>query len=165
MLVREPVVIGTLGAAAIVAALAAGFQSAWPAMKSGLTRPNGPYQSGASLEIIGRLDSAAGRKILLIWLDPACSYCTESVSFYKRLSGVPQVRTVVVGTRPKEELESYLNQHDFRPEQILSVGAGEVKFRSTPALAIVLSSGAVLESWTGQLTTELEDRIFSKLRR
>ena len=101
---------------------------------------------------------------MVIWLQTACRYCTDSLGFYRHLSTRPRdIGVVVMGFEPTSVLVEYAARHALEPDQVISVPIETVKLRGTPTVLFVLSD-RVRALWIGKLTPSEENQVLSYFR-
>jgi peroxiredoxin len=123
------------------------------------------YAVGDSFGRVQGFDVATAPATLAVFLRSGCRYCTESMAFYRRLSAVPKrARIVVFGAQTEETLNAYLKENGFKPDQVFRAKAGELKFFSTPTLAVVGADGKVRGVWRGQLDDKREKEVEAAIR-
>jgi hypothetical protein len=104
---------------------------------------------------------------LLVFLRSSCSFCTESMPFYKQLresaatSGA-RWRLYFVSDEPPSALVAYLRSGGVDGATVLS-GAFPSAIRGTPSLVLLDGRGAVKASWQGVASRRQESGILSLL--
>ena len=73
------------------------------------------------------------------------------------------VQLVVIGFESQPVLDGYLAEHRFKPDRVVSVPVGSVRFQGTPTLALIESDGKIRTIWRGQLTSEREAEVRQSL--
>jgi hypothetical protein len=113
------------------------------------------------------VDWGRSRKTLVLVLSTNCHFCTESAPFYQRLareqSGRDDVRLMAVLPQSVEESRRYLDTNGVAISEVRQERPGEIRVPGTPALIIVDSAGAVVESWVGKLPPEKEEEVLKRL--
>jgi hypothetical protein len=158
-----------LDVVATVALIAASGTLMWTAWKPRVAGPsdsaiftpqNLGYVAGDKLGPLPDLDLSASPATLVLYLRSGCKYCTASMAFYRRLAEQRRrARIVVIGTEPLATLQAYVSSHSFRPDQVISVPSGTVRFRGTPSLALVGSDATIQAVWRGQLGPQIENDV------
>ena len=106
------------------------------------------YSVGDVFGTVEGFDAAAAPMTLAVFLRSGCRYCTESMPFYRRLAATERrARIVVFGAQTVPTLTAYLDEGGFKPDQVLQVKAGVLKFYATPTLALVGSDGKIKGVW------------------
>ena len=104
---------------------------------------------------------------LLLALSNKCHFCSESASFYKRLTvGVPKesVRVIAVLPQSVEIGREYLKSLDLQVEEIRQTHMEALNVRGTPTLILVNEEGIVGKVWRGKLSTEKEAEVMALLQ-
>jgi hypothetical protein len=120
---------------------------------------------GDFLEVPG-FDPAAGRT-LVMWLSSSCSFCTASMPFYGDLQKDQHrtTRLVVIGHEDREQLRSYVREHNLEVDDVVSASGANVQLSMTPVLLLVGTSGKIESKWMGQISdSSVKDRIAQALR-
>ena len=115
-----------------------------------------PYAVGD--KIAETADLRFGSTTYLLFTASTCHFCTESLPFYRKLTQTG-VRLVATTAEPVEVNQQYLASNGVNAERILSASANGLKFRNTPSLLLVDSSGVVKSAWWGRQRPEIEDQI------
>jgi hypothetical protein len=141
----------------------------WPAKPTGTAPRVGlpglvSYKVGDTFEAIPGISFSAKQLTLVLYLHSQCRFCNASMVFYRGLVHGSTSQLVVIGFEPQAVLEGYLAEHRFKPDHVVSVAIGSVKFQGTPTLALIESNGKILEIWRGQLTTEREAEVKQRLQ-
>jgi hypothetical protein len=101
---------------------------------------------------------------LVLHVKSTCAYCTESMDFYRRvrdaMAGHRTLKFVVVGVEPKGTLQHYLDQHELRPDTVISAPD---RRHPTPTLMLVDTQGIVRDAWLGLQTHDGEQRLFDQV--
>jgi|SRR5579859_1580759 len=128
---------------------------------------SGPVASlkGEKLRIPG-VEWSNSQRTLVLALSTHCHFCTASGDFYKRLQPVAAacgVPIVAVLPQPTDEARSYLLNLGVSLPVVKQAPLASVSVSATPTLMVVNSEGVVTDSWTGQLSAELEKEVLSRL--
>lgn len=121
---------------------------------------------GGHLDPAVGIDVAAGSQALVLALQSDCSFCQESMPFYRRLlvernSGDLQI--VVAAPSHDVGIGEYLAQEEFHPDDVVFVERGQLPVAGTPTLLVVDASGTVTHAWIGRLDAEQEAEVMSVL--
>ncbi len=115
--------------------------------------------------------SAAGSgATAVLFVSKSCHFCSESMPFYKRLSVLNRAagfRLIAAVPQPRETREdgaAYFSQHGVTPDAIVPMNFGSLGVVSTPTVVLVGADGRVAATWHGQLTSEREDGVLSKIK-
>ncbi len=126
---------------------------------------------GKTLPLPGSATRGASATLVL-FVSPACHFCTESMPFYGRLaalrpSGSKSFRLLAAtaaGSVSDEEGRQYMASHGVAVDEVAQVSFPDVGIVATPTLALLDSSGRVAHSWTGKLSDELENDVIKSIR-
>lgn len=124
-------------------------------------------QKGQVLARLPSIDYDAAPQTLVSVLSTKCTYCKESLPFYKRLLGEQQTagqvtRMVAVFPDPKTDVEQYKEQNQLSEESVPAVNYSTLNVTGTPTLILVDSTGRVLDFWVGKLSKEEEQPGYKK---
>jgi hypothetical protein len=118
------------------------------------------YKVGDTFATIPGIDFGANHLTLIAFLQSRCRFCTASMPFYRDLSVHNRnVQVIVIGFEPQSEIEVYVAQHGFKPDRVVSVPIGTLRFRGTPTLALIERDGKIRTIWRGQLTPERQAEV------
>lgn len=104
-------------------------------------------------------------RTLILALDKNCTYCEQSVDFYKHLlnlqaTGAAHTQFVAVLPNDDWEAEQYLRKQGLeRLPHFSNVKFGELQITAVPTLILLDRLGRVLESWSGKLDEEREQQV------
>jgi len=135
---------------------------------------NAKFEDGLQRgQVLGRLpsiDYGAAPQTLVLVLSTKCSYCQESLPFYKRLLGERQtggqrMRMVAVFPNPKTEVDQYKHQNQLEIESVTALNYGILNVTGTPTLILVDSTGRVLDFWVGTLSKDDEQQVIEAVTR
>jgi hypothetical protein len=121
---------------------------------------------GTRLSLSG-VDWKVRQRTLLLALSNQCHFCSESASFYKRLTvGVPKesVRVIAVLPQSVDIGREYLKSLDLHVEEIRQTPMEALNIRGTPTLILVNEDGVVGKVWRGKLSTEKEAEVMALLQ-
>lgn len=108
----------------------------------------------------GILDFSTNDKNLLLVLSTACHYCTASIPFYKQLIEKNAINGSVriVASFPQDEptIKRYLSENRLTFDSVIVATPSQMLAGGTPTLILVNRDGAIVNSWIGKLTPELE---------
>lgn len=127
--------------------------------------PQARIQIGTKVNFSG-IDWKENEKTLVIYSRKGCRFCTESMSFYKKLAEKKDefaTKIIVVSTDTVETSKEYfaengVNLSEFRQSKSIVSG-----LRGTPTLLLVDNKGKVLSVWVGRLPKEKEKEVVSQL--
>jgi peroxiredoxin len=132
-----------------------------PTIKAGLQR-------GSTLAALPKLNYSSSGKTLIIALNTECSYCTESLSFYKRLAetqpaGNNALRIVAIFPNSEDDVRRYAAHNQLRLEIISAVDFRALNLVATPTLVVVDQSGRILDFWVGKLSESNEQQVIESV--
>lgn len=96
-------------------------------------------------------------RVLLMFVNSHCQYCTASMSFYQQLvkardDRANPMRLIALSRERVDVLQSYLAAHGVRADGYLSIGEHTAdKLALTPTLLLVDSERTIQRVWTGRL--------------
>lgn len=98
---------------------------------------------------------------VLVVLAPDCSPCLASLSFYKRILGLPRMdgiarRFVVLAQNGVIPVKRVLDAQSVTPHALTSGPAATHDVKELPTLIVVDRQGRRLGAWVGHLTPEQE---------
>lgn len=120
---------------------------------------------GTKIKISGVEWNNSQRTVVLA-LSTHCHFCTASGDFYRRLQKIATARGVPIVAllpQPTVEARSYLGNMGLQIALVKQVPLESVNVSATPTLMIINPDGIVTDSWTGQLPSEFEKEVISKL--
>ena len=117
---------------------------------------------------IPKLDYGNSKQTLLIALNTNCSYCRESLPFYRKLvlaNGLANesLRVVAVFPNKAEEVARYAKENDLLFDAIADLQFSRYKISGTPTMILVNNSGEVNNFWVGKLPDIEADRLIRSL--
>ena len=98
-------------------------------------------------------------------LQSDCSYCQESMPFYRRLLEHDRADVHVVVAAPPTDtgIGNYLASEGVNPDSVVLLESSVLSVPGTPALLVVGSDGAVTHYWIGLLDTDREVEVVEAL--
>jgi thioredoxin-related protein len=106
------------------------------------------------------------QKNLLMVLQSGCRYCTESATFYKRLTQEAAgkgVKVVAVLPQTVEEGNQYLQKLGVQANEVRQGSLDDLQVSGTPTLIMVNNQGEVVNSWVGLLPPDKETEVLASL--
>ena len=104
-------------------------------------------------------------KTLVMYLRSSCGYCTESMPFYRALTGIRKstsgLRLVVASIDPVDVSKEYLQAHKVEVDSVVVTTPRGIP---TPTLVLVDQSGAVRDVWVGKQPIDRERNILQTLK-
>jgi thioredoxin-related protein len=103
----------------------------------------------------------------LVVLQKDCRFCSESASFYQKLSEATKNKqnTDLIAALPSEidVSKQYLQSLNVKIEKVIKVSLENLQVQGTPTLILLDLEGKVIESWIGKLPTEIENEVLKKI--
>jgi len=95
---------------------------------------------------------------LLMVLASNCSFCQESMPFYRRLLAHERDRIQVVVAAPVQDsgISDYLASEHVTPDAVVFTEPGDLPVSATPTVRVVDSDGVTTHAWIGRLSPERE---------
>jgi hypothetical protein len=125
----------------------------------------GPVE-GTQLNVPGVAWNESNETILLA-LSKGCHFCSQSAPFYQKLTQQlaqrKDVRVIAVLPQEVGEAKQYLDELGVPIRDVRQASLNSIGVRGTPTLIIVDNAGKVKQSWIGQLNTERESEVLSRL--
>jgi thioredoxin-related protein len=106
------------------------------------------------------------RKTVVLFASTHCHFCTASADFYRRLHSLTEARGIpIVAVFPQTNMEAtaYLAKLNIPIAKVRRASPTDLNVPATPTLIIVDSEGRITDSWVGQLPSQVEKEVFSKL--
>jgi hypothetical protein len=123
-----------------------------------------PFKPGEFLGEVPGTDWSKHDRTLVIALKIGCTYCEQSMPFYRKLSEMEaNTQLVVVFPDKKEAVENYLAMHKLRIRAISGLPLKSLKVGGTPTLILLDGNGRVLRSWAGLLSARGEEDVLKHL--
>lgn len=96
-----------------------------------------PEAIGTQIDLEPRVRGERGT--LLMVLDSECTFCQESVPFYRQLleRDGKAVRIVLVALQSDAGMDAFLDRHELQPRTIMRVTTQSLPVRGTPTLLLV----------------------------
>jgi len=126
-------------------------------------------EKGQVLAPLPSLKYSAAPQTVLLALSTTCSYCKESLPFYRRLiqeQFKAGSRTPIVAVFPNSEtdVEKYKQQNQLNIQSVAAVDSSIVKVAGTPTLILIDADGRVRDFWVGLLSSDEEQQVLSALQ-
>lgn len=129
-------------------------------------------QRGAVVKLPGAasIGQQPATPTLALALSKNCRFCTESASFYQKLTALknsaPQgLRLVAVLPEKQEEAESYLKEHGIGADVVISAPVSEIGVSGTPTLLLLDRENKLEEMWVGKLNDSEEAQVIDRLKK
>jgi len=126
-------------------------------------RPQAREEHATGLKVpLEALGSKEADSTMLIVFSPGCIYCQNSLPFYARLieasrRSSSKARVIFASSQPPEKTAFFFKNAGLDPDII--VLPLEVPAKGTPSLFIFDRTGALINSWLGQLSPDQEKRV------
>ena len=120
---------------------------------------------GSNVDLPG-VDWSQKPKTLVLALKKGCRFCTESASFYKRLTEISQtknVRLIAVLPTRIEESKGYLGELGLNDLEVRQSALHSLQVGGTPTLILTDGNGTVTDFWIGMLSADKEEEVINKL--
>ena len=109
------------------------------------------------------------KKTVVLYLNPGCHFCEESMIFYRRLIRGARDRKdieIVIATPLAEEIgRAYAHMSGLDVERVLMLSPATVGLPGTPTVLLLDHQAVVTGSWVGKLKppqeSEVEQALFS----
>jgi thioredoxin-related protein len=127
-------------------------------------------EKGERFEQLKAVVPAGSQRALVVALSPACHFCDESMTFYKRIlnerdqrrSPVKFIAAVAAEDMKIEEAQK-LATAGAQPDSLVQLNFGAVKVPGTPTLMLVDNEGKVLDVWVGKLDASRQQEVLNAL--
>jgi thioredoxin-related protein len=114
------------------------------------------------------VDWAKNGQTLLVVLQKGCHFCAESAPFYQGLTREMEesksAKLIAVLPQEVNESQQYLADLKVPISEVKKISPDLLGVSGTPTLILVNSAGAVIDSWTGKLTSDKEIEVLNKLK-
>jgi hypothetical protein len=131
-----------------------------PNLRSGL-------EKGMRFESVPGVDYHAGKRTLLIALNTNCSYCRESLPFYRKLIFANRqsnnLRIIAVFPNPADEITKYAKENELLLDTIADVNFSQLNISGTPTLVLINDKAEVDDFWVGKLSDTEADQLVSSV--
>lgn len=117
---------------------------------------------------LANFDWSKSDKNVLLVLQKACHFCSESAGFYKNLirqTKDKNVNIVAVLPQDKVEAEQYLNDLGISGIEVRQSLLDSLLVAGTPTIIITNDKGEITNVWLGKLSPEKEDEVLATLKR
>lgn len=112
-------------------------------------------ESGIPMDQLPGVSFAARPLTLILFERSDCTFCTQSMPFYRELSTFidkARVQFVVASWEERGTTERYLSEHNVAADHIVQLDSEfRHSIRGTPTLVLVDNMGTVRDSWVGLL--------------
>jgi rhodanese-related sulfurtransferase len=124
-----------------------------------------PLEIGTRLELPG-VEWGQSDATLLLVLSTKCTFCAESMPFYKRIVQETGPRTRLIALLPQNtsDARQYLQDNGVTIDDVRQLSPGTVGVSGVPTLILTDSQGAVRDFWFGKLGPHIESLVLSRLK-
>jgi thiol-disulfide isomerase/thioredoxin len=136
------------------------------------SKPFSPERVTAKNLVFPLAVRTGSRATVVLFVSPNCHFCTESMPFYARLTGlrprgsdsfrIPGVTPANGGDG--EDVRRYFKDHKVNVDAMVQMQYSEIGVSGTPTLALLDSSGRVVRAWTGKLPRAIEEEVIKSIR-
>lgn len=111
-----------------------------------------PYQVGDSLMPVSA--NVSDSPVIALVLISSCSYCTDSMPFYRtlRTRTAGQLPLLVLTPEPQTKMNEYLASNQLKVDAVTTVDWRELKVRGTPTMFMLDRSGTIRRLYSGRLS-------------
>jgi len=152
----------------IAAVLVAGYFAHVFLARADSPRPPGGPEPGTRLAAPAGHDWASHSRTFVLALRTDCSYCEESMPFYRRLvdtvAAHPSYGLIAAFPNPQPEVEQSLARHRLQIPIVAGASLGSLGVSATPTVLLVNSDGTVLRVWLGRLAPEHEQELLEAIK-
>lgn len=123
------------------------------------------YAAGAQMEALPGVQFAERERTLVLFESSGCTFCTQSMPFYKKLSKELKSRGisfVAASPEPVHVSQAYFKSHGVAVDQVVQKMFSR-QVAGTPTLVLVDRRGTVTDAWVGSLDQAGEKRVLKKL--
>jgi hypothetical protein len=140
----------------------------WPRTATDMATSPDAYVINETLPKPFPVDLSKADRTLLLILDSQCTYCTDSVPFYReladrRVTRPNQARLVAVGFETAATLSSYLSKHGVHVDEVVHVTPDTFRVTGTPSLLLVDRRGRVKGFWKGVVPSNKRAEVLKSL--
>ena len=125
-----------------------------------------PLIAAGTLISLPGIDWQQNHRTLLLAIQEGCHFCTDSASFYQRLTDVADkkgVKLVAVLPQSPDEGRRYLTTLAVRIADVRQAPLSSLQVSGTPTLILVDENGRVAASWVGKLPSDKETEVLARL--
>src|SRR5262249_2048298 len=133
-----------------------------------LNPPGAEFVKGERIKDIPGVDFSTYSNTVLLALNTGCTYCTQSIAFYKRLAefvsknnGSCQI--IALFPNKEDKVSEYVKEHQLPIKYVGKVDYDALKVKATPSLILADSRGKIKEYWTGKLSEDREKEVFNSI--
>jgi len=125
-------------------------------------------------DIIGKkislpdMDWTKSSRNLVLFIQSACHFCTDSAPFYKQLvnkqHNQSNLQIVAASSEPIQTSKAYLDSLGVSINEVRQVDLRSIGVAGTPTLLQVDNSGVITDVWLGQLDSKREAEVLARLQ-
>ena len=125
-------------------------------------------QKGKPFGEVSRVDYRGSEQTLLIAMNTNCSYCQESLPFYRKLAdtqppGNKSLRIVALFPNKAEQVAKYVRANQFNIDTVADVDLRGLGVSGTPTMILVNNKGEVKNFWLGKLADKEAEEVIRSL--
>lgn len=111
------------------------------------------------------IQASRSRYSVVLVLSSQCTFCVDSVPFYRQLieGRPPDVPVVGIFATPPGGGPDFVREHELRLDAVLETPLGEVGVRGTPTVLILDRESRVQGVWVGRLAAPVEEQVMTTL--
>lgn len=117
--------------------------------------------------VLPDVDFSTNDKTLLMALKKDCRFCSESASFYQKLSGIAGekgIRVIALFPHSVEEGQTYLKGLGVSVAENRQADFAALSVGGTPTLILTDKTGEIKKFWVGMLPPEKEKEVIDSLQ-
>jgi hypothetical protein len=111
------------------------------------------------------------RATAVLCVSPKCHFCTESMQFYSKLATLSARRpgsfrvlaVTPAGAAGLEESRQYFTDHGVTVDGVTQIAFSPLGIAGTPTVALLDSSGRIVNAWIGKLSAKQEEAAFKTI--
>jgi peroxiredoxin len=127
------------------------------------------YVAGDSLAEVPEIATITVPRILVVFVNSLCRYCTESMPFYRQLSelrasnaGGDPASIIFVSREPLASLTTYLANHGIGGQLLIALPQGTpFKMTTTPTVLLLDRMRKVERVWVGLLSDSQRNEVLA----
>jgi hypothetical protein len=128
------------------------------------------FKTGDSFAAGSEWNTSRAKLTVVLVVSNKCSFCSDSVPFYRRLIALRQqtqvgaLQITFIGARTAADATGFLAQHGFGNEDARAMPAElSNRIHGTPTLILVTSDNLVAGNWEGKLSESQETVVYTKV--
>ena len=125
-------------------------------------------KTGLRLPVVPNINFADSPSTVVIAMSTHCRFCTESISFYKKIAAsqrtqFPGSRVIAIFPEAAQDVRLYMQQNQLDIQSVPAVDLAALNVAGTPTVMFVDNAGKVVNFWTGKLTPEAERLVLNTM--